>query len=196
MRRILLFIIIVLTTGSVFAQKSVTKFLGIPVDGSKAAMKQKLVSKGFVYDKREDCLKGEFNGARVKIAILTNNNKVWRIAIIDDFVSNSKEIKQRFNKLCAQFLYNGKYEPLNGENYFIEDDDQIGVVRPLLPPFPNYSYYQHKDKYEAAYYQHDKNSNINDENRIVWFMIEQYNFEYKILMFYDNEYNRSHGEDL
>ena len=31
-----------------FAQKDVTKFLGIPVDGTKAEMMQKLKAKGFV----------------------------------------------------------------------------------------------------------------------------------------------------
>lgn len=30
----------------------------------------------------------------------------------------------------------------------------------------------------------------------VWFKIVRVNGEYYICMFYDNEYNRSHGEDL
>ena len=32
------------------AQKDVTKFLGIPVDGTKAEMKKKLQEKGFVFE--------------------------------------------------------------------------------------------------------------------------------------------------
>ena len=41
------------------AQKDVTKFLGIPVDGLKPAMMQKLKAKGFQYNQRLDCLTGE-----------------------------------------------------------------------------------------------------------------------------------------
>jgi hypothetical protein len=44
------------------AQKDVTKFLGIPVDGYKAEMKKKLTNKGFTYNARNDCFEGEFNG--------------------------------------------------------------------------------------------------------------------------------------
>lgn len=32
--------------------------------------------------------------------------------------------------------------------------------------------------------------------RPVWFMIDESYGEYKILMYYDNEYNRANGEDL
>ena len=32
---------------SIFAQKDLTKFLGIPVDGSKTQMRQKLFAKGY-----------------------------------------------------------------------------------------------------------------------------------------------------
>lgn len=61
-----------------FAQKKdVTKFLGIPVDGTKTEMIQKLKAKGFTYNQRLDCLEGEFNGREVKIFVVTNNNKVY-----------------------------------------------------------------------------------------------------------------------
>ena len=55
------------------AQKEVTKFLGIPVDGLKPAMMQKLKAKGFVYNQRLDCLTGEFNGHDVRVSVVTNN---------------------------------------------------------------------------------------------------------------------------
>ena len=43
-------IVALLLSAIVFAQpKSVTKFLGIPVDGSKAEMIQKLKDKGYTY---------------------------------------------------------------------------------------------------------------------------------------------------
>ena len=48
MKRILLFYIMAITAISMSAQNDVTTFLGIPVDGFKSEMKQKLISKGFV----------------------------------------------------------------------------------------------------------------------------------------------------
>ena len=66
------------------AQKDVTKFLGIPVDGFKAEMLSKLKSKGFsVNTSNKDVLNGEFNGRDVNIFIKTNNNKVFRLAVAD-----------------------------------------------------------------------------------------------------------------
>lgn len=57
---------------SMYAQKDVTKFLGIPVDGTKSEMIQKLKAKGFTYNSVKDMLEGEFNGSEVQIAVVTN----------------------------------------------------------------------------------------------------------------------------
>ena len=93
------------------AQKDVTKFLGIPVDGLKPAMMQKLKAKGFQYNQSLDCLTGEFNGHDVRLSVVTNNNKVWRIVIQDAIAQDEAGIKIRFNKLVQQFLNNKKYMP-------------------------------------------------------------------------------------
>lgn len=95
-----------------YAQDNVTKFLGIPVDGSKEEMFKKIEAKGF--EKKlllngEYCLEGEFNGEKVHVNIQTNNNKVWRIAINDISTRREADIKIRFNELCEQFENNGKY---------------------------------------------------------------------------------------
>lgn len=126
------------------AQKNVTKFLGIPVDGTKSSMIQKLKAKGFTYDANNDVLNGEFNGRDVNLHVVTNNNKVYRIMVIDAVGSSEGDIKIRFNTLCRQFEKNSKYIKLNyWEDYAIGDDVnltyEIGV----------------KDKrFEAAYCQY------------------------------------------
>lgn len=76
-----------------YAQDDVTKFLGIPVDGYKPEMIKKLEEKGFAYDKTNDLLEGEFNGENVYITVSTNNNKVWRILIIDKTTRGETAIK-------------------------------------------------------------------------------------------------------
>ena len=46
-------------------------------------------------------------------------------------------------------------------------------------------------KYEATMYMLDLYS-----KRSVWFMIDEHYGRYRIIMFYDNEFNHSDGEDL
>lgn len=84
MKRLILAAMMILFATTANAQKDVTKFLGIPVDGTKAEMIQKLKAKGFTstaYD--PEILEGEFNGEKVEIHIVTNNNKVYRIIVAD-----------------------------------------------------------------------------------------------------------------
>ncbi len=95
---------------ALYAQKDVTQFLGIPVDGSKSEMIKKLKDKGYTSNSfNKDILVGEFNGTDVNIHIVTNNNKVCRIMVCDANETSEVNIKIRFNKLCQQFQINEKY---------------------------------------------------------------------------------------
>lgn len=130
---------------AVFAQKDVTQFLGIPVDGYKAEMIEKLKLKGFTISPNDrDILVGQFNGTNVNIYIVTNNNKVCRIMVSDVVYSNEIDIKVRFNNLLQQFKKNEKYmtASLTPEKYIIPDDEKI-----------SYEMTVNKKRYEAAFYQ-------------------------------------------
>lgn len=53
--------------------------------------------------------------------------------------------------------------------------------------------------YQAAFLQTNPNDAIGSDdmiNRQVWFMIIESYGEYRIAMYYDNEYNRADGSDL
>lgn len=142
MKRLIFSLLVTLTVLSVSAQKDVTKFLGIPVDGTKAEMIQKLKAKGFTstsYDR--DVLEGVFNGSNVNVHIVTNGNKVWRIMVTDAISQDETNIRIRFNKLCQQFESNSKYMSLNNDQSISEDEDIA------------YNILVHKKRYEAAYYQ-------------------------------------------
>ena len=89
------------------AQNDVTRFLGIPVDGHKDEMIRQLKNKGFrstAYD--ADFLEGEFNGSNVRVYVVTNKNKVCRIAVSDVNNVDETAIRIRFNTLCRQFSNN------------------------------------------------------------------------------------------
>lgn len=210
MKKILAVISAFILSSSLYAQKEITKFLGIPVDGTKVEMIQKLKAKGFTsnaYDR--NILEGEFNGTDVNVHIATNNNKVYRIMLCDKNCRDEAGIKIRFNNLCEQFLNNKKYMPAKNDQT-LSDDERI-----------SYEMIVKKKRYEAVFYQIPSDdemmmlksswSNISEEeqedkfkeyfmksvpNRCVWFLISELNGEYYISMFYDNEYNRANGEDL
>lgn len=224
-KRLLLALLLIIPIVS-YAQKEVTKFLGIPIDGYKPAMIQKLKAKGFLYNEKLDCLTGEFNGFNVRLSVVTNNNKVWRIMLQDDIMQDEAGIKIRFNKLVRQFENNKKYMSANLDDQTLSDEEDI-----------SYEMLVHKKRYEAAFYQkpekidtlefqttlrtkllekytEEQLDNPTEEQeadvkreavlymldifsmRYVWFMIDEQYGKYRILMYYDNEYNHSNGEDL
>ena len=133
-----------ITAISMFAQKDVTTFLGIPVDGNKSEMKQKLINKGFVPKKEGtfEFLEGEFNGTDVRVYIVTNNNKVYRIMLCDANTQNEANIKIRFNKLVSQFENNKRYCSLDNK-YTLSDEENI-----------SYEMTVHKKNYDALFYQY------------------------------------------
>jgi len=127
---------------TMFAQKDVTTFLGIPIDGYKPAMRQKLIAKGFVPKKTQnsECFEGEFNGTDVQIFIGTNNNKVYRLMISDVNSRSEADIKIRFNNLVRQFKNNDRY--ISTDDYIISDSEDI-----------SYEMMAHDKVYQAIFYQ-------------------------------------------
>lgn len=225
MGRILFITVLLVISNSLFAQKDVTKFMGIPIDGFKPEMIQKLKGKGFVSSVSDkNILEGEFNGTQVNVHIATNNNKVCRIMLCDAHLMDETDIKIRFNKLCQQFQNNSHYVSFG--DYTISDDEDIA-----------YELTVHDKRYEAIFYQkpvavdsteianrlksyilekytQQELDNPTEEiqndiykmslnyatdiiqKKPVWFTISKYLGRYYITMYYDNEYNRANGEDL
>ena len=142
MKKLLSLVLLLACSAVSYAQNEVTQFLGIPVDGSKSEMIQKLKAKGFRYNSELDRLEGEFNGRDSHIYVVTNNNKVYRIMVTDAIGSDESDIKIRFNTLCRQFKNNGKYIPANLEGYTLSDDEDISYEMSI-----------NKKRYQASYFQ-------------------------------------------
>ncbi len=220
MKKILSLAVLLAFSLAMYAQKDVTKFLGIPVDGTKSEMIKKLKEKGFTessYDK--EVLEGEFNGMDVNISVVTNNNKVYRIFISDtNATMNETNIRIKFNTLYQQFKNNKKYISLS-EDLSIPEDEDI-----------SYEITVHNKRYEAIFYQipdsasmvqnmlskytREELNNMTEEEqkevmknmtsyaldttskKCVWFMIVEHFGSFHIVMYYDNEYNKAQGDDL
>ena len=224
MKKIILMMIAMTISFASFAQnKDVTKFLGIPVDGTETEMKQKLIAKGFVPKKIGDFerLEGEFNGHDVKVYIATNNNKVYRIMLADKNTVDEAQIKIRFNNLVKQFENNKRYYAFR--DYSLSDEEDISREMLVHNKIYGACYYQDtdfenidtkiqiaiKEKYSAEELKNPSETikkdiaDITDKitfdefsMKPVWFRIVSYNGEYYISMYYDNEYNHANGEDL
>lgn len=180
MKKILSIVMLLMLSVALHAQHNVTKFLGIPVDGTKAAIIQKLKSKGFVYHSTLGHLEGEFNGEKVNIIIGTNNNKVWRIIVVDQTMRDEAQIKTRYNTLCRQFKDNSKYVSLDAE----ELSESENILHQMVV---------NNKRYQAAYAQLP----IDDaDNRVVWFTISQQYGRFQIAIYYENGYNQANGDDL
>ncbi len=134
-----------LLSATLYAQKDVTQFLGIPIDGNKSEIIKKLKDKGFIINPYiKDVLEGEFNGTKVNLHVVTNNNKVYRIMVADANSISETDIKIRFNRLCQQFQNNKKYlsTPLLDSGYTIPEEEDI-----------SYELLVNKKRYEAVFYQ-------------------------------------------
>lgn len=220
---VLWFIILLILPIASYAQKDVTQFLDISVDGFKPEIIQKLKSKGFTSNKyKEDILNGEFNGTDVNIVIATNNNKVWRVAVLDVNYTDETNIKIRFNNLIQQFVNNKRYSKVADSTiakYTIPESEKI-----------NYEIAVNKKRYDAVFYQksvkydsivkekeillakgklNEKETEIlidlmvelakesvNSLYKPVWFMIDENYGKYRIIIYYDNEYNKANGNGL
>ena len=169
----------------------VTRFLGIPVDGTKSEMISKLKAKGFSSVPGVDgLLEGEFNGKNVYVNVQTNNRKVWRIGMSDKSGCDETQIRINFNNLCRQFEANSKYVGPDGQE--IPDGEDI-----------SYQMSVNNKRYEALFYQKpqtgDLMTDVSWPYRLVWFMIDedsQRYGQYVIRMYYENGYNEANGEDL
>lgn len=104
MKRVVVFLVLFVTSVVMFGQRGVTKFMGIPVDGTKSEMLEKLKAKGFVsFTKVKDILQGELDGRKVNVYLETYHDKVWQVVVADVYTLDGEGIKERFNGLCEQF---------------------------------------------------------------------------------------------
>ena len=213
-------LMLLILPATLYAQKDVTQFLGIPVDGNKSEMIQKLKDKGYtISPNKKDVLVGEFNGIDVNIFIVTNNNKVCRIMVSYADTMNETDVRISFNKLVQQFQNNKKYIPLpetTVSKYNIPENEDISYEISVKNKRYEALFYQKTSDYDSLAIEMSnlyKKEMLNDSekerlsvitkkmiddslNKSVWFMISESYGKYSISMYYDNEYNRANGEGL
>ena len=191
MKRIAFLFCMLVLSVALYAQQEVTKFMGIPVDGTKSEMIAKLKAKGFTWYPAKDCLTGLFNGRDVTLYIYVNGNKVWRVAVLyADEMDNINTINT-YNHLLSLFENNGKY-------YSQRDNQEIEEGTDL-----HYEIEINKKQIQNTFYQRSQKMNqdavADMEKRRVWVTIipQKYSYDkFGMILFYENGYNEANGEDL
>ena len=198
---------------------NVLRFLGIPVDGPKERMIERLKEKGFNGEWWDDYLEGIFNGEKVRVYIGTNHGNVDRIKVV--YPSNDDRVtKVKYNTLLSRFGRNSKYTELR-ENKEIPEDERVSfeitvrgkiydaVYYVLLPGVDPNSwkddfYREYKAKYKKPLSELTQEEveevlfclpqRIPDAvSGVVWFTLQSAR---SIVLYYDNLKNRPRGEDL
>ncbi len=135
-----------------------------------------------------------------------------------NYVSET-DIKIRFNNLCEQFANNPKYlsqslDPripededistqmiLNNKRYeaafYQAPPDSAAFVKKMLPILlSKYTEEQIANPDEETLLGMNKILLEQMSKKSVWFMIDESYGKYGIIIYYDNKYNKSNGEDL
>lgn len=171
-------------------------------------------------------LEGKFNGTDVRVYIVTNYNKVCRIMLCDENYQNETNIKIRFNKLVSQFVNNKRYISLDKYTLSDEEDisyemtvnkknyDAVFYQVPNKMEIDTLALQEKVRNELLSKYTVEELIKPSEETtkevvsttfkigmemmfmKPVWFRICESYGKYSIVMYYDNEYNRSHGEDL
>ena len=195
------------------------KFLGIPVDGSKEQMYNRLKEKGFSGYSWEEYMEGIFNGEKVRVYIGTNHGIVDRIKVVFPYTEERLN-KVKYNTLISRFGRNPKYTELR-DNKIIPENEDISQEIVLHDKVYDSVYYFLRSDVNANSWKEDFFREYNARYKkplsgltqieieevlfslpkrisdsvtgIVWFTLPDYN---KIELFYDNLKNRPRGEDL
>gem|GEM_PF-6204577 len=120
-----------------------------------------------------DCLEGEFNGRQVKIFVITYNNKVGKIVVMDEKGTDKNTIKNRYNRICMEMERSG---------LFMRKDDGDGYTHNIKANEDiSWEMYTHNKDYIAVYYQlykpNDMDVDSNDIAMAIKMLAQNYSRE-------------------
>lgn len=175
-------------------KKDITQFMGIPIDGSVSLMTDRLKDKGFV--PFDEGLFGLFNGENVLINMNEYKGKVWRVFVVFPLM-DSYSVKSKYNTLSQEFQSKSNYIKIENEaTYYIDNNTNL-----------SYSMNIENKRFVANFLQLGGNVNYNKlseielkkhlSKKLIWFYIsDEGENQYRIVLYYENLYNFSNGDDL
>lgn len=125
MRKLITAILFAALCSTAFAQDSndgTLKFLGIPIDGPKEQLIEKIKAKGFRSSPYREYLVGQFNGQDVEVYVVDNHDTAYRVFVAFPETS-AYRVRLEYNHLLNQFLRNDKYLPIKAFEEIPESED-------------------------------------------------------------------------
>lgn len=204
--------------------QDVTKFLGIPVDGTKEDFEKELVQKGFKFSRKYNGYKGVFNNEESYVHIYESEGKVYRVSVMPIYTFNEGEAKRRYNTLCQQFATNKNYIQLSSDESLrldVDEDLDYGInvkgkryeayfsqvisdsTRSLLILSELYKHFSPIQIANPTEEESKKMLEITKEkcneiynNNLVWVVLSMIEDRYTITIMYENNSNDKRGSDL
>ena len=125
MRKLIITLLLTVLCSAAFAQESnngTLKFIGIPIDGPKEQLIEKIKAKGFRSSPYREGLLGQFNGQTVEVEVLDNHGTAYCVCVAFPGTS-AYMVRTEYNALLEQFLCNDKYLPVKSYEKIPEDVD-------------------------------------------------------------------------
>ena len=91
-------------------KKDITQFMGIPIEGTRQEMMDKLQNIGFIASSSDSDLQGYFNGQWVDVYLGVHKGQVWRVDVLETQTYDENDIKHRYNQVLNQFKDSPKYQ--------------------------------------------------------------------------------------
>ena len=181
MKKHLVFAVMLLIASMCLAQRSVTKFMGVPVDGTKKEMIKKLEKKGFIYDSETGMLFGKYEGKDVYVTIHMKRKVVWKVGMSFVKSYDRYEAKKEFNEMCRWF----ERKPTGYVSLFGNRSQEIPEDEDIY-----YESLSRGKQYQAAYLQDG------DDAKFVWFVLDEQYGRFVLTVYFENSYNGTGEEDL
>ncbi len=160
------------------AQKSITTFMGITVDGSVKEMRQQLLKNGF-QEADKGIMKGQINGDGYFLFITADNEKVSQLALVEEKGTNDvRTIIDKYNRLIEEYREN---------KYYTEYEHNNTIA---LESKNTCSNYIHSGWYYAEFFQVCEQQ---EYSRRISLRISDEFGDYRIITTFDNIYNMQKG---
>lgn len=174
MKKIVFAFLMTLAPMSLLAQKNITTFMGIPVNGTKSSVVAKLKSRGFVKD-GHDCLKGEIENIPYLVRVMTDRGRVYRISVVEEKGTDDVSLAvARYNSLLDWFRKDSNYTEYE-YNPYIYPSDNLKYEKKIADGW-----------YYAEFFQKEEPQLY---SRLVSFRITDEYGDYRIERCYENIYN-------
>lgn len=171
MKKLMIALAMLLVSGVAMAQ-DVTTFMGIPIDGTEEAMRNKLKAKGFREVGKDKNLKGEFFGREAYIYVDGHDDLADSVGVVF-LCDDDKDATRLYNSIFTGMFEGSKYVHISGD--VIENNTDLRQVISAMG----------KDSVDAWFWQNG------DENKPVLLTVT-YNTkygDYDVSMMYWNRKN-------